>query len=136
MISSVQGKGMDVRKQVMRTYHAAWTESRDRHASDQTDAFYAEMRDQGRKGDDRDFEMRIKPAIPELAACLHVDEGELAQRVADLLYAVGAKRLPITPVNISGSGIVVRRPPRLWSANGSAAHVRRVSATGLEVCRP
>ncbi|MET9313009.1 GntR family transcriptional regulator [Kribbella sp. NPDC003505] len=58
------------------TYHAAWAESRDRNASDQTDAFYAEMRDQGRKGEYRDFEMRIKPATPELAARLHVEEGD------------------------------------------------------------
>ncbi|MEV4266388.1 GntR family transcriptional regulator [Kribbella sp. NPDC049584] len=76
MISSTQGKGTVVREQVMLTYHAAWAESRDRNASDQTDAFYAEMRDQGRKGEYRDFEMRIKPATPELAARLHVEEGD------------------------------------------------------------
>lgn len=76
MISSVQGKGTVVREQMMLTYHAAWSESRDRMASDQTDAFYAEMRDQGRKGEYRDFEMRITSATPDLAARLQVDEGD------------------------------------------------------------
>lgn len=76
MISSVQGKGTIVRDQIMLTYHAAWAESRDRTASDQTDAFNAEMKDQGRKGEYRDFEMRIKSASDRLAARLGVDEGD------------------------------------------------------------
>ncbi|TCM43653.1 GntR family transcriptional regulator [Kribbella sp. VKM Ac-2568] len=76
MISSVQGRGTVVREQIMLTYHAAWAESRDRAASDQTDAFYAEMKDQGRTGEYRDFEMRIKPASVQLAARLRVEEGD------------------------------------------------------------
>ncbi|WP_328333037.1 GntR family transcriptional regulator [Kribbella sp. NBC_00382] len=76
MITSVQGKGTIVREQMMLTYHAAWAESRDRTASDQTDAFNAEMKNQGRKGEYRDFEMRIKSASPVLAARLNVEEGD------------------------------------------------------------
>lgn len=76
MITSTQGKGTIVREQMMLTFHAAWAESRHRTASDQTDAFNAEMKDQGRKGEYRDFEMRIKSASPQLAARLEVEEGD------------------------------------------------------------
>ncbi|GAB3829721.1 GntR family transcriptional regulator [Kribbella italica] len=89
MISSVQGKGTIVREQIMLTYHAAWAESRDRNASDQTDAFYAEMKAQGRTGEYRDFEMRIKSASPHLAARLGVEEGDSLVSRAISRYADG-----------------------------------------------
>lgn len=89
MISSTQGRGTVVREQMMLTYHAAWAESRDRLASDQTDAFNAEMRDQGRKGEYRDFEMRMKSASPELAARLQVEEGDALVSRAITRYVDG-----------------------------------------------
>jgi GntR family transcriptional regulator len=76
MITSVQGRGTIVRDQVMTTYHASWAESRDRLASDQTDAFHAEIAAQGRKSEYRDFEMRMVPASADLAERLGVDEND------------------------------------------------------------
>jgi GntR family transcriptional regulator len=54
-----------------------------------TDAFYAEMKAQGRTGEYRDFEMRIKSASPHLAARLGVEEGDSLVSRAISRYADG-----------------------------------------------
>jgi DNA-binding GntR family transcriptional regulator len=73
-ITSTPGRGTFVRDRAVTTYHASWAEQRDRMASDQADAYRAELANQGRTPEYRDFQMRIVPAGAELAERLCVEE--------------------------------------------------------------
>ena len=75
-ISSAPRRGTFVRERVMTTYHASWAESRDRMASDQTDAYRAELDQQGRVPSYENFEMRIVEASADLAQRLSIDAGD------------------------------------------------------------
>jgi GntR family transcriptional regulator len=75
-ITSTPRRGTFVRDRVMTTYHASWAESRDRMASDQSDAYRAEVDQQGREPSYENFEMRIVEASADLAQRLGVDEGD------------------------------------------------------------
>ncbi|HEX6500174.1 MAG TPA: GntR family transcriptional regulator [Micromonosporaceae bacterium] len=75
-IVSTPGRGTFVRDRAVITYHASWAEKRERLASDQSDAYRAELESQGRAPEYRGFEMRIVPATAELAERLAVEVGD------------------------------------------------------------
>lgn len=75
-IASTPGRGTFVRDRVVTTYHAAWAEAVDRPASDRADAYHEEVEAQGHAPAYGDFEMRMVAATNDVAARLHVNEGD------------------------------------------------------------
>jgi GntR family transcriptional regulator len=75
-ITSTPGRGTFVRDRVMVTYHASWAERHERPASDQGDAYRAEISGQGLTPEYRNFQMRIVPASADLAERLEVEDGD------------------------------------------------------------
>ena len=75
IISSTPGRGTFVRERAMLTYHAARAEAADRPSDWHTDAYYEEVRQQGRQPSQA-FELRIDPASLAVAERLQVQESE------------------------------------------------------------
>jgi GntR family transcriptional regulator len=69
IISTTPGRGTFVRERVMLTYHATRAEAADRADDWHTDAYFTEVRQQGRQPSQR-FELRIDPPpSPRPNAC-------------------------------------------------------------------
>jgi len=75
IITSTPGRGTFVRDRIMLTYHASRAEAADRPDDWHTDAYFTEVREQGRQPSQR-FDMRIDPASLGVAQRLRVEEGE------------------------------------------------------------
>ena len=75
MITSTQGRGTFVRQRVMLTYHATRAEAADKLAAEKGDAYFTEVRAQGREPS-QTFETRIAPASLAVAERLALEEGE------------------------------------------------------------
>ena len=75
IITSTPGRGTFVRDRIMLTYHAARAEAADRPDDWHTDAYFTEVRQQGRQPS-QTFDMRIDPASLGVAQRLRVEEGE------------------------------------------------------------
>jgi DNA-binding GntR family transcriptional regulator len=75
IITSTPGRGTFVRDRVMLTYHAARAEAADRPNDWTTDAYFTEVREQGRQPS-QTFDMRVVPATASVAQRLGVAEGE------------------------------------------------------------
>src|SRR4029450_11396751 len=75
IITSTPGRGTFVRDRIMLTYHASRAEAADRPDDSHTDAYFTEVRQQGRQPSQR-FDMRIDPASLAVAQRLQVPEGE------------------------------------------------------------
>lgn len=75
MVTTTQGRGAFVRDRVMLTYHASRAEAADRPDAQRSDAYFAEVREQGREPS-QVFEMRIAPASLSVAERLRVAEAE------------------------------------------------------------
>src|SRR5215216_6759457 len=74
IITSTPGRGTFVRDRIMLTYHASRAEAADRPDDWHTDAYFTEVRQQGRQPSQR-FDMRIDPASLAVAQRLQVEEG-------------------------------------------------------------
>jgi len=75
IITSTPGRGTFVRDRMMLTYHASRAEAADRPDDWHTDAYFTEVRQQGRQPSQR-FDMRIDPASLGVAQRLQVEEGQ------------------------------------------------------------
>jgi GntR family transcriptional regulator len=75
IISTTPGRGTFVRERAMLTYHAARAEAADRPDDWHTDAYYEEVRQQGRQPS-QTFDLRIEPASLAVAERLQVQEGD------------------------------------------------------------
>jgi GntR family transcriptional regulator len=75
MITSTPGRGTFVRERVMLTYHATRAEAADRPSDWHTDAYFFEVREQGRQPS-QSFDMRIDAASLGVAERLRVEEGD------------------------------------------------------------
>jgi GntR family transcriptional regulator len=75
IISTTPGRGTFVRERAMLTYHAARAEAADRPDDWHTDAYYDEVRQQGRQPSQL-FDLRIESASLAVAERLQVQEGD------------------------------------------------------------
>ena len=75
IISTTPGRGTFVRERVALTYYASRAEAADRPDDWHTDAYFTEVRQQGRQPS-QTFEMRIVPASLAVAERLRVEEGQ------------------------------------------------------------
>jgi GntR family transcriptional regulator len=75
IITSTPGRGTFVRDRVTLTYHASRAEAADRPDDWHTDAYFTEVRQQGRQPS-QTFDIRIDPASLEVAQRLRVEEGQ------------------------------------------------------------
>ena len=75
IITSTPGRGTFVRDRIMLTYHASRAEAADRPDDWHTDAYFTEVRQQGRQPS-QPFDIRIDPASLGVAERLRVEEGE------------------------------------------------------------
>ena len=75
IITSTPGRGTFVRDRIMLTCHASRAEAADRPDDWHTDAYFTEVRQQGRQPSQR-FDIRIDPASLGVAERLRVEEGE------------------------------------------------------------
>ena len=75
IITSTPGRGTFVRDRIMLTYHASRAEAADRPDDWHTDAYFTEVRQQGRQPS-QTFDIRIDPASLGVAQRLRVEEGE------------------------------------------------------------
>jgi GntR family transcriptional regulator len=75
IITSTPGRGTFVRDRAVLTYYASRAEAADRPNDWHTDAYFTEVRTQGREPS-QSFDMRIDPASLAVAQRLAVEEGE------------------------------------------------------------
>ncbi len=75
IITSTPGRGTFVRDRAMLTYHAARAEAANLQSDWMTDAYYTEVRQEGREPS-QTFDMRVEPASLSVAQRLRVQEGE------------------------------------------------------------
>jgi GntR family transcriptional regulator len=75
IITSTPGRGTFVRDRAMLTYHAVRAEAANRPSDWATDAYYTEVRQEGREPS-QTFDMRVVPASLSVAHRLRVGEGE------------------------------------------------------------
>ncbi len=73
--TSTPGRGTFVRDRAMLTYHAARAEAANLQSDWMTDAYYTEVRQEGREPS-QTFDMRVEPASLSVAQRLRVQEGE------------------------------------------------------------
>jgi len=74
-ITSTPGRGTFVRDRVVLTYHASRAEAADRPDDWHTDAYFTEVKQQGRQPS-QSFSMRVEPASLAVAQRLEINEGE------------------------------------------------------------
>ncbi|MGH3500944.1 MAG: GntR family transcriptional regulator [Nocardioidaceae bacterium] len=77
LTASARGRGHYVRERATFTYYASRSELADRPASERQDAYFSEVREQGREPSQK-FEMRLISASVEIAERLRIEEGEAA----------------------------------------------------------